>query len=189
MQWSDLVTIKLLVIYQGAGKSLVRGQFLAKCSSQDELRSLSLQVLLHGGCRNDNLAVKCSSESNKTLILKIKKHEIDTILLGQHGGNTRRIIKWLHIVNFCGYNDIWRPLVYIWNKQWNKAHVLYACQSQARGSANMLIRQAVYVEMLCFHSVCWLELGPWRSQVINLQGFLFSELLMSSVSEQQPMAH
>lgn len=53
----------------------------------------------------------------------------------------------------------------------------------------MLISQAVYVEMLCFHTVCRLELGPQRSQVINLQGFIFSELLMSSVSGQQPMAH
>lgn len=189
MQWPDWVTMKLLVLYQGAGKPFLRGRFLAKHSSQDELRSSSLQGLLHGGCRNENLAVKCCSERNKTLTLKMKKHEIDTILLGQEAGNTRRIMKWLHIANFCEYSDIWRPLVFIWNKQWNKTRVLNACQSQALGSANMLISQAVYVEMLCFHAVCWLELGPWRSQVINLQGFIFPELLMSSVSEQQAVAH
>lgn len=101
------------MLYQGAGKTLVRGQFLAKYSYQDELMSLSLQGLLHGGCRNDNLAVKCCSEGNKTLTLKIKKHEIDCVLLGQEGGNTGRIMKWLHIVNLCEYSDIWRHLVYI----------------------------------------------------------------------------
>lgn len=95
-------------------KTLSEGAVSSKTSSsQDELSSLSLQGLLHGGCRNDNLAVKCCSESNKTLTLRIKKHEIDTVLLGQEGGNTRRIMKWLHIVNFCEYSDTRRPLVYI----------------------------------------------------------------------------
>lgn len=90
------------------------------------------------------------------------------------------------VVSFCEYSDIWRCLVFIWNKQQNKTCMLYSCQSQAQQPANMLISQAVYTEIFCFHTVCWLELGPWGSQVINLQGFIFSALLMSSVSEQQP---